>query len=73
MARGLALTSFLSYLITRLPAIVQLDCRVVRNHAMGRYPKVCFRWLEGLQTRSAFGFWGFVEMGLIMKKQIVFI
>ena len=40
MPQGLSLTSFLGYLITRLRAIVQLDCRVVCNHAMERYRKV---------------------------------
>ena len=39
MPRGLSLTSFLGYLIARLRAIVQLDCRVACDHAMGRYPK----------------------------------
>ena len=38
MLEGLALISFLIYPITRLRAIVQLDCRVASNHAMGRYP-----------------------------------
>ena len=66
--RGLSLTSFLGYLITRLRAIVQLDCRVACNHAMGQYPKVVFRLLDCVQSCSAFGFWGLVEMALIMKK-----
>ena len=68
MPRGLSLTSFLGYLITRLRAIVQLDCRVACNHAMGQYPKVVFRLMDSVQSCSAFGFWGLVEMALIMKK-----
>ena len=67
--RGLSLTSFLVYLITRLRAIVQLDCRVACNHAMGQYPKVVFRLLDCVQSCSAFGFWGFVEMAFIMTKK----
>ena len=66
--RGLSLTSFLVYLITRLRAIVQLDCRVACNHAMGQYPKAVYRLLDCVQSCSAFGFWAFVEMVLIMKK-----
>ena len=47
---------------------MQLDCRVACNHTMGRYPKV-FRLLGCVQLCSAFGFWGFVKMTLIMKKK----
>ena len=68
MPRGLSLTSFLVYLITRLRAIVQLDCRVACNHAMGQYPKVVYRLLDCVQSCSAFGFWGFAEMALMMRK-----
>ena len=71
MPWGLSLTSFLGYLITRLCAIVQLDCRVACNHAMGQYQKVVYRLLDCVQSCSAFGFWGFVEMGLIMEEKIV--
>ena len=67
MPRGVSLISFLGYLITRLRAVVQLDCRVACNHAMGQYPKVVFRLLVLVQSCSAFGFWGFVEMSLIMR------
>ena len=42
--------------------------RVVCNHAMGQYPKVVYRSLDCVQSCSAFGFWAFVEMVLIMKK-----
>ena len=35
---------------------------------MGQYPKVVFRLLDCVQSCSAFGFWGLVEMALIMKK-----
>ena len=42
--------------------------RVACNHAMGQYPKVVFRLLDCVQSCSAFGFWGLVEMALIMKK-----
>ena len=66
MPRGLSLISFLAYLITRLRAIVQSDCSVACNHAMGQYPKVVFRLLVCVQSCSAFGFWGFVEMVLTM-------
>ena len=37
MPEGLALISFLAFLITALRAIVQSDCRVASNHPMGRY------------------------------------
>ena len=40
----------------RLRAIVQLDCRVACNHAMGQYPKVVFRLLDCAQSCSEFGF-----------------
>ena len=44
MPRGLSLASFLGYLITRLRATVQLDCRVACNHATAQYPKIIFRF-----------------------------
>ena len=66
MPQVLSLTSFLGYLITRLHAIVQLDCRVACNYAMGWFPKVVFRLLDCVQSCSSFGFWGFVEMALVM-------
>ena len=51
---------------------IACDCAtrlwVACNHAMERYLKVGFRLLDCVQSRSACGFWGFVEMALILKK-----
>ena len=30
-----------------------------------------FAWLDYVQSCNALGFWGFVEMGFVMKKKIV--
>ena len=37
----------------------------------GAVPNNIVRWLDCVQSCSALGFWGFVEMGFIMKKKIV--
>ena len=39
----------------------------------GTVSKNLFRWLDCVQSCSAFGFWGFVEMGLTMEEKIMFI
>ena len=64
-------THFISeFLINRLRAVVQIDCTVACNRAMGRYSKFFFGCPECVQSCSAFSFWGFVEMGFRIEKTL---